>query len=482
MLTFRDMWVATLTVGIGCMGACGESTESTGVQETDGTAATGSSSEGSSTAAMPDTDGSTGEPLDPNAPKFYDDVLPIFVGQCLGCHEPGGIGPHDLAEYQTARSLAELIATTTEHRVMPPFNAWAGGECNTFDDARWLTDEEIELIAAWVEGGAQEGDPGTVLPDPPELETLQGEDIVEAKTPAGYAPVPDDVGALDDYQCFLFDPQIADAPRFLTGFEVVPGNPAVLHHIVAFVVDPEEGALPGVTNADLMQSLDDASPDQPGWDCYGAAGNGVLVKGTPITWAPGGGAFNFPEGTGIRMDPGEVLVIQTHYNIANDQGEDQSTVRMSWADQVEREAVNVLLDKFLIGAFNGNPVTIPPGEEGWVFQWDESVAGFGFDDRIAQWGEVDILGMLPHMHEAGQRMQVEIMRGEEQQCGLYVDRWDFDWQQAFMYEQPIRVSATDRIQITCEWNTMDRDSPTSPGLGTGAEMCLLGLYVAQTGS
>lgn len=442
---------------------------------------TGEPGTGEGGTAQAEDTGTTGAPLDPDAPKYYDDVLPIFTMQCIDCHTEGGIGPFVLDDYETAKTYGELIRLVTEHRSMPPFNASNTGECNSFEDARWLTQEEIDTIAAWVDGGLQEGDPNVPQPEPPAPETLLGDDIEVIQTPAGYLPRADDASesGLDDYQCFLVDPGVEGSARFLTGFEVLPGNPTVTHHLVAFQVDPAADALLGGSNGELMQQLDEASPDQPGWDCFGAAGQGVLVGGTPVTWAPGGGAFNFPEGTGIRFEPGEVLVVQMHYNLVNGNGEDQTEVHLSWADSVEREAVNALLDEFLISAFNGNPVTIPAGDAGFVYAWDERISAF--HDAIAGWEKVEILGMLPHMHELGTRMQVNIVGSttDESQCGIYVDRWDFDWQRAFMYQQPLVVSPSDRLHVLCEWDASSRTNDVYPGLGTGNEMCLIGVYAAE---
>ena len=231
----------------------------------------------------------------------------------------------------------------------------------------------------------------------------------------------------------------------------------------------------------MIESLDASSPDQPGWDCFGAAGQGVLVEGTPVTWAPGGGAFNFPEGTGIRIDPGYALVLQTHYNLVNGDGEDHTVVRLSMADEVEREAVNALDDRFLATLFNGAPVEIPPGEESFVWSWSNTLSSF--NSRIAGWEKVEIFGMLPRMHELGHRMEVTLIEGPaadpEESCGLYVDRWDFSWQTAYMYENPITVDPGTRLHVACEWDSSDRTSPTSPGLGTGNEMCLIGVYAAE---
>ena len=423
----------------------------------------------------------SGEVVDPNAPKFYDDILPLFIQHCSSCHVDGGIGPYNLEDYETAKGLAEVIEISTAERGMPPYNADNSGECHTFLSARWLEQEQIDLIAAWVEGGAQEGDPNAPQPDRPELPTLQGNDVLEMHTPDPYQPIADESGELDDYQCFLGDFNLTDQPRYITGYEVVPGNESVTHHLVGFLVNLEASAPLGGTNGDLIQSLDDASPDQPGWDCFGAAGQGVGVEGTPVTWAPGGGAFNFPEGTGIRIDPGYALVMQMHYNLVNGDGSDHTVVRLAMQDEVEREAVNALDDRFLATLFSGSPVEIPGGEESFIWQWSNRLSSF--NSRIGSWKSVELFGMLPHMHEIGNRMEVKIIDGPAsnptEQCGIYVDRWDFNWQTAYMYENPITVSPSAQLSVTCEWDSSDRTGATLPGLGTGNEMCLIGVYAAE---
>ena len=460
----------TSTLALGCPA------ESTGPDDGNDDAA--DDDDDDATGGEEEDSSGSGEALDPDAPKFYDDLLPMFIENCSSCHVEGGLGPFDLEDYETTKSLAEAIVASVQTRSMPPFNVDNSGECNTYKQARWLDEAQIQLVSDWVEGGMQEGDPDAPQPPRPVLDELAGGNVLELSTPEGYLPLADQSGPLDDYQCFLGELNNGDEPIYITGYEVIPGNPAVTHHMVGFLVNLEgQGALG--TNGSIIQTLDNASPDQPGWDCFGAAGNGVLVEGTPVTWAPGGGAFNFPEGTGIRIDPGYALVLQMHYNLANGTGEDQTRVRLSMADEVEAEAVNALQDKFLIAGFQTD-IEIPPGEESWVWQWDDRISNF--DSRIASWDKVRLFGVLPHMHELGNRMQVNFFTGEgnsDEACGLYVDRWDFEWQQAFMYEDPIVLDPNDVVQVTCEWDTSGKDVPTVPGLGTQNEMCLLGLYAAE---
>lgn len=456
--------------------ACGDPADAAPTGDDSGSSSGAPDEVTTSTTVMAES--SEGGPVvDPDAPTFYADVLPVIAAQCQGCHSDGGIGPFDLTDYATASALAPTLSAYTASRTMPPFVADNTGSCNTFADARWLSDDEIELFAAWEAAGAPEGDATLARPEPPAPDQLVGNDIVSLMSPPAYAPIADEAGGADDYQCFLVDPGVGDTARYVTGFEVVPGNPAVTHHLIGFLVNPEASTPLGGNNGALMQSLDDASPDQPGWNCFGAAGNGVLVEGTPVTWAPGGGAFNFPEGTGIRLDPGYRLVLQLHYNLAAGDGADQTEVRLSMADTVEREAVNALDDRFLATLFNGTNIEIPPGEESFVWKWQAPIREW--DSRISGWEKVELLGMLPHMHGLGRRMQVTIHQGDTEQCGIYVDRWDFDWQQAFMYQTPIIVDPSDQLEIVCDWDSTSKDAPTTPGLGTNNEMCLLGIYAAE---
>ena len=72
--------------------------------------------------------------------------------------------------------LVLLVALSL--RTMPPFAVDNSGSCHTYKDARWLTDDELDLIAAWDAAGAPEGDGtptgvATVLPslDNPDVRT-----------------------------------------------------------------------------------------------------------------------------------------------------------------------------------------------------------------------------------------------------------------------------------------------------------------------
>ena len=145
-----------------------------------------------------------------------------------------------------------------------------------------------------------------------------------------YRPEPA-AGSLEDYRCFLLDPDL-DADSYLTGSGFLADNQLVVHHAIVYRVDPER-----VADA---QDKDDAD-DDTGWSCFG--GPGVESTGDPIAalddaawlsaWAPGGGESTFREGTGMPIEAGSKVVLQVHYHVERGfAGVDQSQVRLRVAD------------------------------------------------------------------------------------------------------------------------------------------------------
>ena len=83
------------------------------------------------------------------------EISRIFYRRCTSCHHQGG-DAFDLSTYEKARPWAEAIKEEVLERRMPPWGAVKGFGSFRNDDG--LTQEEIEIIAGWAEGGAPLGD------------------------------------------------------------------------------------------------------------------------------------------------------------------------------------------------------------------------------------------------------------------------------------------------------------------------------------
>lgn len=378
-----------------------------------------------------------------DTPTYYGEVGTILNQNCVSCHTAGGIGGFSLETFADAQPLAGLIKTYTAARIMPPFNPDNSGSCNTFQDARWLSDEQIATLGAWSDGGAPEGDVAS-LPTPTPPPTIASPDsTVEMK--ADYIPVS---GPNDDYRCFVVDaPTATDA--FVTAFEFVPGDLRVVHHGILYSTDAAGEA------AALAKEDEDA---EPGYDCFG--GTGLETSDWVAAWVPGAGASILPAGTGIRVEGGRKLVMQIHYNTLQGAFPDRTTVKLSLAPSVDREAV--------LPKFGDYDMEIAPGQVDGV-----TTAEF----TLPNVGDIQLHAVGAHMHTLGTKFRAEYEKDGQNTCLVDVPRWDFGWQQLSFYETPITVQTGGTLRLTCHYNTSGQTEPITWGENTNQEMCLALFYV-----
>ena len=97
-------------------------------------------------------------------PTFTKDVAPILYEKCANCHRPGEIGPMSFLDYKSTRPWARSIRAMVASRAMPPWSATS--ESMKMRNDRTLSQEEIDTIGAWVEGGAPRGDNAYMPPVP----------------------------------------------------------------------------------------------------------------------------------------------------------------------------------------------------------------------------------------------------------------------------------------------------------------------------
>lgn len=460
----RSALALGLLVAVGC-----RDTEAPSPADTDATGSTGAPSLTDDTGSTDAAD-STG---DPAAVTYWGDVAPLFYERCVGCHQADGVAPFRLDTYEDAMAWGPAAAAAVAQRSMPPWSLAADGSCGTFVDPQWLTDAQIELVAAWVDEGLAPGEPQDL--EIPPLSSL--EESLELRTPRFTPEIQGgDLAQFDEYRCFLID---VNVPKdgYITGFDGQPGNVQLIHHMIAMPIDVDllVGA-DGQTNGDIIEQLSNEQPERPGWECFSRAGEGVVPNGVPITWTPGKGVVEFPEGTGIRVHQGDTFVVQVHYNLASEDllgVSDSSAIGVRIEDEVEREAFMMPIDPLLESIFDDEPTALEPGLPSVQYTWEAT-----FEDDLGPLPAVDLYGIFPHMHGYGRRFDMVVhQQGDQVDCGAHMPRWDFDWQQLYFYAEPIEITPHSRMEVTCEYDTSTATEPVLPGWGTINEMCLADLYV-----
>jgi mono/diheme cytochrome c family protein len=86
----------------------------------------------------------------------YDrEMVRLMISHCGSCHQPNG-SAFSLMTYDDARPWAKAIGEEVLQRRMPPWGGVKG--FGDFRNDKGLTEEQLELIVDWEEGGAPEGD------------------------------------------------------------------------------------------------------------------------------------------------------------------------------------------------------------------------------------------------------------------------------------------------------------------------------------
>jgi hypothetical protein len=332
-----------------------------------------------------------------------------------------------------------------------------------------------------------------------------GETRTTIAMPGSYTPSAPYGTGTDDYRCFLLDPEL-DRDTWLTGTQVLPGNPDVVHHVILFQVPPTQVA---------AAEAKDAEEDGEGWTCFGGTGleqfQNVDNASWIGAWAPGGRESVTKPGFGVRLAKGSRVVMQVHYNLLAGQEPDTSAAQLRLAPGKRPYQA---LSTMLLPA----PVELPCRPEHADGDLCDRAASlfdvkkrFGVEGNTADalyflcgggpkpgetqsctrtLGEpMTIHGVAGHMHLLGRSIRIEVNPGTpEAQTVLDIPVWDFD-DQGSRPIAPVHLEAFDQVKVTCTHKQWLRDKlPAFEGQpdryvvwgeGTTDEMCLGMLQVTR---
>ena len=382
-----------------------------------------------------------------SGPTFSNEVVRIFQQHCQSCHHEGDIAPFPLVSYEDAQPRAALIKFMTQSRQMPPWKPSNG--CSDFADARRLSDAEIDTIAQWATAGAPEGNAAD-LPPPRDFSTgwiLGQPDLVLAEAEA-YTPPPN----TDTYRCFTIPTNLL-ANADVRAVDTHPGDRETVHHVISFI---------DTTGASV--ALDEADPG-PGYTCFGGPGFDQL-GGTLGGWAPGSRPLEMPDGVGLALPAASRVVMQVHYHPHHGTpAPDRTELGIYLAKEKPERTM------FFIPLINQS-FTIPPNDANY-----RVTAQLPIRTPFP----LQLWFIAPHMHLLGRKMnvQMEPLDGPNQ-CLIDIQDWDFNWQGAYRYREPIAVPTGTQFSLTAYYDnsTSNPRNPNDPpkavswGEETTDEMCI----------
>lgn len=467
-----------LTIGLALIAACTEPPSADG-DETDTAATEDDDGTTDETGESGTTDDGTEETGVEAGLTYWKDAKDILDRKCVGCHQDGEIAPFALETWEQVENFAPVLLPSIDDRSMPPWPPAA--DCNSFEEDRSLTEDERATLLDWIGEGYPEGDPADA-PEPPGPPDPFEPDVM-VQLPVPYTPA----DSLDDYRCFAIPwPEDITEDMFVVTQEVFPDQREQVHHVITFVAGPDEAA--------QYQAFDDAE-EGPGYTCYGGPGEVDWSARWLGDWAPGATRWIAPEGTGVRVEPGSLLIVQVHYNnVSGNPQPDQTAVGFEIVPEVEHpgEFVPIVDYNWVIGS---NPMTIPAGEpdvmhdvtlgrEHPIIQFLSGGLGVGPNETV------DVWRTTLHMHTLGTQAQLTMQRsGGDDECMLAIDDWDFNWQGDYLMTEAMPFGVGDAIHLECHWDNTAENQPIVDGEpkepedvewgdGTFDEMCLGIVYMS----
>jgi peroxiredoxin len=356
---------------------------------------------------------------------YSNQIARLIQNRCLECHRQGQIAPFAMSDYEEVAGWGGMIAEVVREERMPPWHA--NPQYGHFANENRLSKEEKELISTWVENGCPQGDPndlppprsfhaGWFLPREPDQVFYMSEKPVDVKAEG-----------IESYRHYTIDPGFTE-DKWVKLAECMPGNRAVVHHIIVFIKPPGQE-----TTRSQAGDLD-------------LRGFGFLAG-----FAPGTRPLVSPKGWAKKIPAGSKLVFEMHYTPIGTPQQDRSSVGLIYLD--EKEVTHQLSTA---GASNPR-FEIPPHDPNYRV---ESSRRFDKD--------VTLLSLFPHMHMRGKsfRYELDSPGGLEREILLDVPHYDFNWQNSFILKGPRQIPAGSVLHCTAHFDNSSENlanpDPTKP--------------------
>ncbi len=341
-------------------------------------------------------------------PTFAGDVAPILYENCVACHRPNHLAPMSLITYDDVRPWARAVKTKVLSREMPPWGA--DSSVRAYKNDASLSQAEIDVIAAWVDGGVPRGNEAD-LPELPQFAegwSIGEPDLVFTMLKPFRVPADGTVP-----YSYVTVPTNLQEDTWISAHEFRPGDRRVLHHVISEVL--EDDGQPATADVKLQRDRDRTRA------------SGARVGG----YVPNRLGAVYEDGVAVRLPAGADIEAQMHYTTIGEPVLDQSSwgVVVAQAPAADRREAGG-------GAVANRLFRIEPGNPAYEVRAKRQIEEPAY-----------LASMMPHMHVRGSSAKyiVKFPDGREE-VALWVPNYDFNWQLRYQLEEPILMPAGSTLE------------------------------------
>ena len=375
-----------------------------------------------------------------NGISYSEDVAPILEQHCVACHRQGGIAPWAMTDANMVQGWSRMMREVLMTQRMPPgrIDPHAGLPVSNAAD---ITPAQLQTLVHWIDAGAPvaegETDPLKAIKFSDSRYALGEPDLIY-KIPPQEIPA---TGILD----YRYIPVQLNLDRdvWVRAMEFVPGDPEVLHHVIAYLSSTADKSIRGQRS----RSEEDDS-----------------IAG----FAPGRQPDQFRDNSGRLIRKGSNLLLQMHYTTSGRATVDETEVAIYLYDEPPTYVMSG-------GVAGQRRFLIPPNAQEHKLQGEQLI------ERDAY-----LYSVTPHMHYRGKYMEyiVEFPDGSSQQV-ISVPNYDFNWQFRYQLTEPLLMPAGSKLVVKGAMDNSTRNpanpDPSRPvtfGLQTKHEM-FFGFYTLR---
>jgi peroxiredoxin len=343
------------------------------------------------------------------AVSYANQIAPVLVRRCGGCHGAGGEARPRLTGHASAAAAAPALRRALLERAMPPASPdLAAGLPLAGEGA--LTGEEARRLARWLDTGAPRDD---------------GDDAL-ARHPGAPGGWP------------LGTPSIEVAAREVAARETARGRSSGARRLTDFR-----------SAAGAWLAAVDARPDDAAAtgsiSVWAVTGEGATATRALLAeWAPGHEAAPFPEGAAARLEPGARLEVEVR-DRAGAVASGGARVALYFATGAPRR-------RYELRAAHADAITLPA---------DEGEAGKAFG--VYRFGREALVHELrPRMDRRGAWFKYEALYPNgKRETLLSIPAWAGPWRRAYRLAAPKRVPAGTLLYATGGYDN-SRRNPSNP--------------------
>lgn len=334
--------------------------------------------------------------------SYQNEIAPLLQARCAYCHVEDGLAPWPMNRHLMVLGWSPMIRETVLTRRMPPgqIDPDVGGWTETHN----LSDEELALLIAWIDGGAPRDGEHDPLSEPLPVAaewTLGTPDLI-LDVPEEQLPA---TGIVD----FRLKRLSLDLPedRWLRAISYSVGDKSVLHSLVVYALDKDAGI---DSDADLI-STDNAD--------------------YLSVYVPGQSDDVFADDSAFLLEANKDLVVKLRYLTSGRPTVDNTRIGLYFRDTAPEMVIQTLM-------LDRDDIVIPSGSRHHV----ESL------DVTPDTPDYYLESYSPHAHNRGKRMRLSAVYPDgSEELLINVANYNFNWQLAYTLRERKAMPAGTRLIV-----------------------------------